>query len=170
MTLDEVLGLLEGVRRTARGYSARCPAHVDKSPSLSIRETDEGNTLLHCFAGCTVQDICFSLRIEKRDLFKQFDRHPSQIRLAQQHRLHRERLGRKIQKLAGLRADILRDAEQLIAQGSPIDLASLSSDQVARYLDAIGEAHNTLAEEMGEYDYAEWSSRLGANHCPIAVA
>lgn len=169
MQLDQVLSLLESVRRTPRGYSARCPAHTDKSPSLSIRETEEGNILLHCFAGCTAHEICSALRIEKRDLFRKSEQNPIHIRFAQQQRLHRERLGRRIQALAGLRADILRDAELIITQGSPIDLASLSADQVARYVDAIGEAHNTLEAEMGEYDYAEWSSRLGSNHRAIAV-
>ena len=47
---------------------AICPAHPDKNPSLSIRE-DNGRILVHCFAGCPVEDICALAQIEIRDLF-----------------------------------------------------------------------------------------------------
>jgi hypothetical protein len=55
-------------RRSGPGWIARCPAHEDRSPSLSIREVD-GRTLLHCFAGCTIENICGSLGITVADLF-----------------------------------------------------------------------------------------------------
>jgi putative DNA primase/helicase len=38
--------------RTGRGWMARCPAHDDRSPSLSIADGAEGRILLTCFAGC----------------------------------------------------------------------------------------------------------------------
>ena len=44
-------------RRTGRGWVARCPAHDDRTPSLSIRETDDGRLLLKCFAGCSWPDL-----------------------------------------------------------------------------------------------------------------
>jgi hypothetical protein len=47
---------------------ARCPAHADKSPSLSMRG-ENGRVLLHCFAGCAVEDICAALGITVRELF-----------------------------------------------------------------------------------------------------
>ncbi|WP_176593187.1 toprim domain-containing protein [Sphingobium sp. EM0848] len=34
----------------------RCPAHADNHPSLSLRQGDRG-ILVHCFAGCQVEDI-----------------------------------------------------------------------------------------------------------------
>lgn len=44
--------------------TARCPAHEDKRPSLSLRDGDGGRLLLHCFAGCDYRDIiaAFELR------------------------------------------------------------------------------------------------------------
>ena len=59
MTADELVARLEGARERGPGrWSARCPSHDDKSPSLSVREGDEGTVLLHCFAGCSALDIC----------------------------------------------------------------------------------------------------------------
>jgi CHC2 zinc finger len=50
MTVADVLERFEGVRRSGRGWTARCPAHNDHRPSLSIAAGREGRILLHCFA------------------------------------------------------------------------------------------------------------------------
>ena len=64
-----MLGRLEKVTDTGGGqYSARCPAHEDKSPSLSIRETDD-RLLLHCFAGCHSTEIVAAVGLSLADLF-----------------------------------------------------------------------------------------------------
>ena len=41
-------------RRSGAGYSARCPAHDDSNPSLSITEGDDGRALINCQAGCAI--------------------------------------------------------------------------------------------------------------------
>jgi len=66
MTLDSLLGFLEYVKPTRRGWQARCPAHPDKSPSLSIQAGDGGRILLYCFAGCTAKEICTALGLRMR--------------------------------------------------------------------------------------------------------
>lgn len=69
MTSTSFLSQLHGVRSRAHGkWSACCPAHADKSPSLSIREVD-GKVLFHCFAGCQPEEIVGALGLEMRDLF-----------------------------------------------------------------------------------------------------
>jgi hypothetical protein len=50
-------------------YTARCPAHQDRSPSLSVSEGRDGQALVHCFAGCTAEDVVGALGLELRDLF-----------------------------------------------------------------------------------------------------
>lgn len=45
-----------GGRWTGRGGMCRCPAHDDRTPSLSIR-LGRRRLLLHCFAGCSASDI-----------------------------------------------------------------------------------------------------------------
>ena len=67
--VERVLDRLERVRRSGRGWTARCPAHDDRWPSLSIAEGHDGRVLLHDHAGCTVEKITRALGLELRDLF-----------------------------------------------------------------------------------------------------
>ena len=57
----------------ARGHedcwSAQCPAHDDRDPSLSIREAGDGTVLLHCFAGCSTDEVVAALGLGMFDLF-----------------------------------------------------------------------------------------------------
>ena len=41
MQMNEFLRLLKGVSGSSGQYKAKCPAHDDKDPSLSIGERDE---------------------------------------------------------------------------------------------------------------------------------
>jgi len=68
MQLNELLSRLKGVKNGNGQYNALCPAHTDKEPSLSIRETD-GKILLHCHAGCTKESILGVMGLEMKDLF-----------------------------------------------------------------------------------------------------
>jgi hypothetical protein len=69
MIIEAFLHRLACVRlRGSDRWSARCPSHADKSPSLSIREAD-GKTLLHCFAGCTPEEIVGALGLDLKHLF-----------------------------------------------------------------------------------------------------
>jgi hypothetical protein len=65
-----VLNRLAGVKPVGKGkWFARCPSHEDHSPSLSVRETDDGRLLLHCFGGCGSRDVLDSLGLNFSDLF-----------------------------------------------------------------------------------------------------
>ena len=66
--------------------TARCPAHDDNLPSLSIRDGEYGRMLLHCHAGCEFQVVAAAIRdrghggvdgsqhAAERPTFKQTDR------------------------------------------------------------------------------------------------
>lgn len=70
MSANTLLQHLEKVRRSGQGsWLACCPAHDDKSPSLSIRETADGRVLVHCFAGCAVHEIVSAVGLDTSDLF-----------------------------------------------------------------------------------------------------
>lgn len=69
MSTEEILSRLEGVSGSAPQYKARCPAHDDQKPSLSIR-SEKDKTLLHCFAGCKTKDVLEAIGLTLRDLYK----------------------------------------------------------------------------------------------------
>lgn len=50
------------------GYLALCPAHGDKSPSLSLKEFS-GGVLIRCHAGCTPSDALTGLGLNLADMF-----------------------------------------------------------------------------------------------------
>ena len=67
--INTVLSNVEKVKRTGEGkWLAPCPAHNDRSPSLAIKETNDGKILLHCFAGCSVHEIVESMDLTLADL------------------------------------------------------------------------------------------------------
>ena len=69
MSVDALLSHLDGVRETGHGkYVARCPAHDDRSPSLAIKDCDDGKVLIHCFAGCAPEDILSAIGLTFSDM------------------------------------------------------------------------------------------------------
>ena len=65
-----LLSRLDRVKETARGkWQARCPAHDDQSPSLSIKETADGTLLVKCWSGCNAGEIVDAVGLELSDLF-----------------------------------------------------------------------------------------------------
>ena len=88
---DTLLARLDGARQIGTDrYVARCPAHADKDPSLSIRITDE-HILLFCHAGCEVSAILAALSLQWRDICPE-PAIPYQQALAAGHRRLRQRL------------------------------------------------------------------------------
>lgn len=66
---ENLLAHMDGVRRSGRGYLAKCPAHEDRSASLSISEGGGGRALLRCFAGCDALQVVQSVGLTLADLF-----------------------------------------------------------------------------------------------------
>ena len=70
MTITDLLPLLQKVKAAGSGkWTARCPAHADTNPSLSISLGRDGAILLKCFAGCTTEAIVAALGLKLADLF-----------------------------------------------------------------------------------------------------
>ena len=61
MTAIELTAALGGRWHGGAGM-ARCVAHEDGNPSLSIRDSDDGRILIHCFAGCDQNVVVDALR------------------------------------------------------------------------------------------------------------
>ncbi len=61
--------LLANVRPCGAGFTARCPAHDDRTNSLKVDPGDDGRVLLHCFAGCDPEQVVAALGLTMADLF-----------------------------------------------------------------------------------------------------
>lgn len=74
MKLDQLLSSLSKVRKVGPdSWVACCPAHADKSPSLTVKATPE-TILLHCFAGCAPVEILGAVGMTFDDLYPAHDR------------------------------------------------------------------------------------------------
>jgi hypothetical protein len=72
--INNLLAMLDGVRQTSDdSWVSKCPAHDDKSPSLSIKDCGDGTLLMHCFSGCSSVSVIQSLGLKFEDLFPESD-------------------------------------------------------------------------------------------------
>lgn len=74
--------ILEAVRARPAGrgrWTGHCPAHEDRTPSLSIALGQDGRILLHCFAGCPVESILSALGLDWKDIFPEGDFDPLKV-------------------------------------------------------------------------------------------
>jgi hypothetical protein len=103
MTADAFADLVQAQRTGPGRWKARCPAHNDRSPSLSIREGENGHVTLFCRAGCSLDSILAALHLVTDDLFgpPPSPEQADSIRAAQQACLSAARAERKA-RLAAL--------------------------------------------------------------------
>lgn len=71
MKFEQFAARFEFKRPNKDGFLVVCPAHSDsrKSPSLSIGRAKDGGVVLHCFAGCTSEQVVGTLGLKMSDLF-----------------------------------------------------------------------------------------------------
>jgi protein tyrosine phosphatase len=68
--IDQILAKLRKVKKTSSNrWLACCPAHEDKSPSLSIMQNETGKIFVHCFAGCDGNAIMAAMGMTLADLY-----------------------------------------------------------------------------------------------------
>lgn len=146
MTVDDFLPRLEAVRRSSRGYVARCPAHADRHPSLSVSEGERG-ILVKCWAGCTTKEIVGALGLTMRDLFYDSDQPASDWRSAYRERVLKRQRQEAAQYVDGLLVDSCREAERMIGSASGIDISGWSDERLDEALIALAEAYEVLEGE-----------------------
>jgi hypothetical protein len=56
LTAAEIAHALGGRRVGQYSFTAKCPAHEDRSPNLSLTDAADGLTLWCCHAGCSQAD------------------------------------------------------------------------------------------------------------------
>jgi hypothetical protein len=73
--VNKILSQLQLVKRASgNSWKARCPAHDDRFPSLSVSEGTKG-AVLHCHAGCPTEAILYQIDLKVSDLF--YDSRPT---------------------------------------------------------------------------------------------
>lgn len=76
MSAEILLSKLDKVRRTGRdSWIACCPAHDDKHPSLTVRELEDDRVLVHCFGGCSTEEVLSSIGLTFDALYPQKQSH-----------------------------------------------------------------------------------------------
>jgi hypothetical protein len=58
----EAIAKALGGRKAGAAWMARCPAHDDRMPSLSIADARDGKVLVRCHAGCDQREVIAALR------------------------------------------------------------------------------------------------------------
>lgn len=140
--LDLLLSRLQGVKQQGERHVACCPAHQDKSPSLSLSRGKDGRALVHCYAGCETRDVLAAVGLEMRDLF------PENLSQEQRAQHRREKLAKE------------RQFERLVIDAAKGSAASLSDEDLARLalaqerIDQLDRELSALLETPGE-DQAE---------------
>jgi len=126
MNVARILGRLERVRQTGPGrWIVRCPTHVDRSPSLSIRELDDGRVLMHCFAGCGTDAVLAAIGLTLADLFER--------PLGEFRPSHSRASARDLLEIIDLEALVVADIALRLHE-----TGVLSAEERARLLKAVG--------------------------------
>lgn len=154
MDAGRLLERLDAVRPRGPGrWTARCPAHDDRSPSLAVAEGERG-ILIRCWAGCRVQDITAAIGLTVRDLFYSQTQDPRAWKEAQwKRRVERDRC-EAIRYVHGLTIDVRREAEGVIASAHNPGLIGWSTEYQDRVIDLVADAYHVLFAEKVEH--GEW--------------
>lgn len=114
---DVLLERLERVRASGAGWTARCPAHEDRTATLSVSVGDDERVLVHCHAGCSTAEVVAAVHLTVRDLFH--ERHTPAPRAS------------TVQRQRGLTLEVYATAKKL-----PLDLLRLLEVTDTKYLGA----------------------------------
>lgn len=139
MAVDAIISRLAKVRSTGKSsWLACCPAHADKTPSLTVRELDDGRILVHCFSGCGAVDVVGALGLEMTDLFPE--------KLGQFKPVAQPFSAMDVLRALRRESGVLAIAVAHVAEGKPlheehkqrIDLCAERIADAAGYIHAIG--------------------------------
>lgn len=137
MSIDSFLAKLDKVKPRGRNnWQARCPAHADKGPSLSVRELDDGRVLVHCFAGCSIHEILHAVGMEMSDLFPPRD-------VGNAHRERRPFHATDALRAVGFEALVVCAAAASLASGEPLSAVDrerliLAGQRIQSALSGVG--------------------------------
>ena len=124
-----ILQRMEKVKSNGKGkWTACCPAHTDKTPSLSITEASDGKVLLHCFSGCETSDVMASIGLEFRDLFPEGLSVTAKLEYRRRSLTAARDHARLIKHIADANIDTLDIEDLLVAAKVEVDLPRLEAE------------------------------------------
>ncbi|WP_222184656.1 DUF7146 domain-containing protein [Geminicoccus harenae] len=91
-----------GGRGTAKGWLCHCPAHRDRSPSLTVVDGDNGRPVFHCWAGCTFEEVRAALAAEGLWSDQAVSMSPEEIERRRREREAREEAENKVREAEAL--------------------------------------------------------------------
>ena len=158
MRVNDLLGRLERVKARGTGrWSARCPAHADSNPSLSICEAG-AKILLRCFSGCETLQIVAALGLEMCDLFMDSPTSHGQRPPPKPVRIDRVALAFRYE-LAAL--DRRLRAERVMKATTNFSIDELEDMQLDRLMRVVARTHADLEQAElfeGVADDLRWKS------------
>ena len=127
--ITDFLSRLQKVRKTGPDrWTACCPAHDDKGPSLSIKATSE-TILFHCFAGCSAEEVLGAVGMTFSDLYPDHREHIKPQRLSAQDAL----------------SCIAFESIVVVASAGTLRERPLTEDEVTRLVQASGRIQAALS-------------------------
>lgn len=141
--LRVLLDRLESVRRSGKGWRARCPACGGHSRKLAATEADNGAVLLHCFAGCSAPDVLAAIGLTLADLYPEriLPTTPEECRIVRQ-RMQESAWGAAL-PLLGFEATIVLIAGEQIVTGEALSAADLA--RLRQAVESIHRAREVLS-------------------------
>ncbi|HWB35959.1 MAG TPA: AAA family ATPase [Rugosimonospora sp.] len=145
-------------------WTARCPAHNDRNPSLGVRAVP-GRALVYCHAGCETADIMAALGMTLADLFD--DRRGTSYTYVSAagvptRTVHRT-WDKRFRQTGQTRVKELYKLPQVIeavAAGTPVWL--VEGEQDAESLTTLGAVATTAPEGAGNVDKVDFAPLRGA--------
>lgn len=135
MEVGVILSRLSKVRKTQKGWTAQCPAHADRSPSLMVSVRGDNSIGLHCFGGCQTQDVVAAIGLTMADLFADDRAEPGYIpprRMGMTHADALRMLALESGVVAIFAADMLEGREY---SDSDLERVALAATKIQRALE-----------------------------------
>jgi hypothetical protein len=163
VTVQSFVNLLDSRRVGAGRWQARCPAHDDRSPSLSICEGRDGRALVRCFAGCSLDAILMAMGLTYKDLFAGPPPSPAELAAIQRAREEREEAARVARMMRRNAWDRVRRWEAIVsALGAKLACAPDGSSEGDRLCRLYHEACDRLHAAEIEAEKYNTDRRMGA--------
>jgi hypothetical protein len=151
MTTSELARTLKA-RRYARGkWMARCPAHRERTGSLSIVDMGFGRTRLHCFGGCPQQSVLDALGLSWKDLDDNKRADPEAYKAIAMERRRQELIEKEARVTRGLWISQARFWDEEVRRIGKLLESDFDSDTLARQLHRAIEKGRTAQAHVRPY-------------------